>query len=170
MEQKQTKKKLEALMKRIESRMEQYEKFPVVLKDRILKTVILSFLILFLGIHMGKGLGEGGYIFWSAVLSLFCVYKAYSLFALAEKKDYETVEGVVFRIQGRYRFGKVYKVHVRQADGRCTTLLIDKDRRCQVGKRYRFYFRRTKEAVLSGMDGLDAVLNADSFYGFEELI
>ena len=76
MEQKQTKKKLEALMKRIESRMEQYEKFPVVLKDRILKIVILSFLILFLGIHMGKGLGEGGYIFWSAVLSLFCVYKA----------------------------------------------------------------------------------------------
>lgn len=169
MEQKQTKKKLETLMKRLEGRMEQYEKFPMVLKDRMLKMFILSFLIFFLGIHMGKELGEGSYILWSAVLSMFCFYKAYRLFELAGKKGYETVEGVVFQIQGRYRFGRFYKVYVRQADGHCTALLIEKGSKCQIGKRYRFYFRSTKEALF-GMDGLDAVLNVDSFYGFEELM
>lgn len=169
MEHNQRRKKLETALKRIENHMVQYENFPAVLKDRMLKLVILSFLILFLGVHMGRGLRESSYIFWSAVLSMFCLYKAYWLFQLTEKKSYETVEGVVFQIQGRYRFGKFYKVHVRQSDGHCTTLLIDKDSRCQSGKRYRFYFRSTREAR-SGMDGLDAVLNVDSFYGFEELM
>ena len=64
--------------------------------------------------------------------------------------------------------GRLYRIQIQQEGGKETTLLLDKVNRFQVGKAYRFYFSKSRQ-VLSGIGRLDAALNMDTFYGFEEL-
>ncbi len=76
---------------------------------------------------------------------------------------------MVYEMKGRHSIGRVYQVGIRMEDGRQTWLLMDKRYRFWVGRRYRFYFCREKQNILSGMKNLDAALNIGSFYGAEEL-
>lgn len=87
---------------------------------------------------------------------------------IAEKQKYEVLEGTVFEMKGRYRPTRTYKIGIRLQDGNITQLLMDKGHKFRVGNKYRFYFSAEKE-VLSGVKGVDGILNVDSFYGYEEM-
>lgn len=162
------KEKLEAAAGRIQSRIDQSSHLPDVLLDRVLKQGLLSVFILTIGIFTGVRMGTWNFVFWSAALGGFSMFKAVRLFRIAEKGQYETVEGSVVSAQGKYRLGRLYKLQVRLKDGKETTLLMDKGNKFQTGKAYRFYFSASRQA-LSGIGELDAALNMDTFYGFEEL-
>lgn len=162
------KKKLEETAEKIEAGMEQMSKLPDVLLDKVLKQGILSVFILAAGIFSGTRMGAWDFVFWSIALGGFFLYKAGRMLAIARKGQYETVEGKVVKTGGKYGIGRMYKLQVRQKDGKETTLLMDRGNKLKEGQAYRFYFSSTKQA-LSGIDGLDAVLSTDTFYGYEEL-
>lgn len=166
--EKKKREKIENAVEQIQSRMENSAGLPDVLLDRVLEQGALSVFILAAGILTGIQMQAWNFVFWSVALSGYCGYKAVRLFRIAEKGRYETVEGSVVQIQGRHGLGRLYKLHVKQKDGKETTLLMDKGNKVQLGKAYRFYFSSSKR-MMSGIGGLDAALNTDAFYGLEEL-
>ena len=161
-------KKLVWLVESISKKMESIQTMPPVLADRILKFGILSFCILFFGCYMGIRMNSLNFIVWSIAISIFGFVRAGRLLLLAERQEYDTVEGTVYEIKGKHSLGRVYRIGIRLEDGQTTELLMDKRQRFQICKRYRFYFNK-KQEVLSGIKNLDAMLNVNSFYGFEEV-
>lgn len=144
------------------------QQIPSVLADRALKTCALSFLFLFFGGYMGGQMGSTQFICASVAISIYGFVQGYRVLRIAEKKDYETIEGTVYEIKGKYVPGKVYRVGIRLEGGDATQLLLDKRHKFQIGKKYRFYFS-TRQQALTGIKNIDVVLNVDSFYGYEEI-
>ena len=141
---------------------------PELFADRVLKMSILSFLILVLGIFSGIYTKSPGFICWSVLLGAALFFQALRLFYTAAKGEYETVEGTVMEITGRYTPGRFQKIKIVSPEGRETYLLLEKNVHLENGNGYRFYFNK-KEGVLSGIRAVDAVLNTGSFYGYEKL-
>lgn len=141
---------------------------PELFADRVLKMSILSFLILVLGIFSGIYTKSPGFICWSVLLGAALFFRALRLFYTAAKGEYETVEGTVLGITGRHTPGRFQKIKIVSLKGKETYLLLEKNVHLENGKGYRFYFNK-KENVLSGIRAVDAVLNTDSFYGYEEI-
>ncbi|RRK32120.1 hypothetical protein EBB54_12620 [Schaedlerella arabinosiphila] len=169
MHKKKKSKKMEDLVSYVSQQLEGIQSIPSVLADRALKIGALSFFALFLGSYMGRQMGSASFIFWSVELCIFGLFYSFRLLRCGEKREYETVEGMVYEVKGRYSIGRVCKVGVRMEDGRMVRLLMDKRYRFRIGKTYRFYFHKDKQNVLTGMKNLDAALNIGSFYGVEEL-
>lgn len=169
MDRKKRSKRMESLAGRISRRLEGFQNIPSVLADRALKIGALSFFALFLGSYMGRQMESASFIFWSVAICIFGLVHSFRLLRCGERKGYETVEGMVYALKGRHSIGRIYQVGVRMEDGRLAWLLMDKRYRFWVGRRYRFYFCREKQNILSGMKNLDAALNIGSFYGAEEL-
>ena len=165
---KRKKEKLEEKLEEIQKWADQSLELPGVLLDRILKQGILSVFILIIGIFTGSRVQTWNFVFWSVALGCFGLWKTARLLRAARKGQYETVEGRVMKLEGRHRIGRLYRIRIQQAGGEETTLLLDKGNRIQTGKAYRFYFNKSRQ-ILSGIGHLDAALNTDSFYGFEEL-
>lgn len=160
-------KKLEKAAAYISKKLEDIQHMPSVLADRALKTGALPFLFLFFGCYMGRQMGSPHFITASVAISLYGFVQAFRMLRIAEKEEYETITGVIYEMKGRHLPGRVYKVGIRFEDGKVTQLLMDKRHKFQVGKKYRFYFSAGQQA-LTGIKNIDAVLNVDSFYGFEE--
>lgn len=169
MHKKKKSEKMRHLVSDISQRLEGIQSIPSVLADRALKIGALSFFALFFGSYMGRQMDSASFIFWSVAICIFGIFYAFHLLRCGEKKAYEVVEGMVYEMKGRHSIGRVYQVGIRMEDGRQTWLLMDKRYRFWVGRRYRFYFCREKQNILSGMKNLDAALNIGSFYGAEEL-
>lgn len=162
------KKKIVRLLECISEKTENIQTIPTALSDRILKFCILSFCILFFGCYMGIRMVSLNFVFWSILISAFGFVRAGRLLWLAEREEYEKVEGTVLEIKGKHSLGQMYRVKIQLEDGHTTQLLMDKRQKLQLGKRYRFYFNKNQE-VLSGIKKLDMMLNVNSFYGFEEI-
>lgn len=162
------KKKMERLVASISKKMECSQTIPDGLFDRILKFSILSFSILLLGVYMGINIKSMNFVFWSIAISAFGFFRAGRLLWIANRKDYELVEGTVFQIKGKHSIGQMCQVCIEMKNGQTTQLLMDKRQNLQVGKRYRFYFNKRQD-TLSGIKKLDAMLNINSFYGYEEI-
>lgn len=169
MDKKKTRKKLEHLASDVGGWIEGIQRLPPVLADRAIKIGALSFFALFLGVYVGKQTDSVSLILWSAAISLFGFWSALRLLYCCEKGGYEVVEGIVYELKGRHSMSRVYTVGIRMEDGRETALLLDKQYRFKIGKKYRFYFNREKRNVLFGIRCLDAALNLNSFYGAEEV-
>lgn len=152
----------------INRKLDSIHNIPPVLADRTLKTSALSFLFLFVGCYMGKQMKSTQFLICSVAISIYGFVQAYRMLRTAEKKEYETLIGTIYEIKGRHLPGRTYKVRIRMEDGNVSQLLIDKRHKLQIGKKYRFYFSNRQE-VLTGIKDIDAALNIDSFYGFEEI-
>lgn len=169
MKQQRKKNRWKRLADHIIRHIDGFSAIPVVLADRALKIGALSFLVLFLGIYMGRQTDSMNFIIWSVVMWLFGIGYGLHLLRCGEKKEYETIEGTVYEIKGRHLPGRVCKLGIRLSDGRQTVLMMDKRHRFEVGKKYRFYFNKRKQGVLFGIQKLDASLNIGSYYGAEEM-
>lgn len=165
---KNIKHKLEKAVSYINKKIESIQQIPPVLADRALKTSALSFLFLFLGCYMGKQMGSPHFFFASVVISIYGFIRAFRMLQIAERKSYDIITGTVYEVKGKYLPGRVYRVGIRLEDGNLTQLLLDKRQKLQTGKKYRFYFS-SKQQALTGIKNIDATLNVDSYYGFEEI-
>lgn len=143
------------------------EPIPELFADRVLKLGILSFLIAGSGTFAGLRMKSPGFLLWSLLLGAFVMVQALCLLRIAVRKDYETVEGTVLEITGRYMPGRLMRVKISSLEGSETYLLLNKEIRLQTGKGYRFYFSK-KQNVLSGIRSVDAAFNTGSFYGYED--
>ncbi len=169
MRKKKKTEKLEHLVSDISQWMKEIQTIPAVLADRALKVGALSFLALFLGAYVGRENHSTSFILWSVAICLFGMGYAFCLLRCGRKQEYETIEGYVCELKGRHSIGRVYHVGVQLEDGRVAELLLDKQYRFRLGRRYRFYFNRKGQSALFGIRSLDAALHIDSFYGAEEL-
>lgn len=160
--------KLEKAVALISEKLESFQRIPPVLADRTLKISALSFLMLFIGCYMGTQMETPHFLICSIAISVYGFFQAIRLLRTAEKKDYETVIGTIYEIKGRHLPGRTYRVSIRLEDGKITQLLMDKRHKLQAGKKYRFYFNK-KQDVLTGIKNVDAMLNIESFYGYEEI-
>lgn len=161
-------KKIERLVTSINKKIEASKMIPGALWDRILKFGILSFCVLLFGCYMGISTKSANFTFWSIMISIFGFVRVGRLLWIAKRKDYDTVEGTVFEIKGRHSIGQVCRIGIEMENGQTTELLLDKHQAFQIGKKYRFYFNK-KQNALSGVRKLDAMLDMDSFYGYEEI-
>lgn len=152
----------------IRKKLFEYRDIPDIFADRVLKMSILSFLILLLGIFMGRQMESPGFILWSVILSIVIFVQALCLLYTALAGRYEVVEGTVLEITGRMPVGKFQKIKIGFTDGTGTELLLEKNIRIERGSRYRFYFSCGQNA-LSGIKTVDAALSTGSFFGLEKL-
>ena len=161
-------KMLEKVVALISEKLESFHRIPPVLADRTLKICVLSFLMLFVGCYMGAQMETAHFLICSIAISIYGFSQAIRLVHTAEHKDYETICGTIYEMKGRHMPGRTYRVSIRLEDGKVTQLLIDKRHKLQEGKKYRFYFNK-KQDVLTGIKNVDAMLNIESFYGYEEI-
>lgn len=165
---KNSKHKLEKAAAYISKKIESIQQIPPVLADRALKTSALSFLFLFFGCYMGRQMDSLHFLCASVVISFYGFIRALRMLRIAEKVAYEIITGTVYEVKGKHLPGRVYRVGIRLEDGNVTQLLLDKRHKLQTGKKYRFYFSSGQQA-LTGIKNIDATLNVDSFYGYEEI-
>lgn len=161
--------KIKYILDRMDKVATDAEKFPIVFKDRMLKSGLLSFLIAVTGTFMGIQFRETYFIVFTWILTIFHLYQAWNMLRICKNKNYEMLEGIVVGIKGRHSLGRTYRITIQESNGQHIELMMDKRNKFTIGCRYRFYFNN-KDAVQSGIKKLDAVLNINSFYGVEEIV
>lgn len=160
--------KAERLLKATDRFAASMENVPFVFRDRMLKLSALSFFLGGVGTYVGLLLGEGNFILFSWVLCGFNLYQTVRLYRIAKQKQYEVIEGCISQIKGKHGIGRTCRVFVKTDDGETKELVLEKGNPLRAGKRYRFYFDKNS-CLTSGIRGLDAMLNVNSFYGAEEV-
>ena len=158
----------DAIGERLTRKLEAVQAVPVVFVDRALKYGLLSLFVSFAGCYAGNRMSSLNFVCCSVAIGAYCAARALRLLRLAEKRDYDVLEGTVSGIKGKHSPGRAYVVWLRLDGGAAARLLMDKNQRLEAGRRYRFYFSK-KRGFLSGIRGLDAALNTGSLYGVEEL-
>lgn len=83
--------------------------------------------------------------------------KAFSMYRVASKKDYEIVEGTCSAIIPKF-LPKFRKIKITDDEGNETTLLLSKQSKVSIGERYRFYFKKTTRVTL-GNEYFDSALS-----------
>ena len=145
----------------------QWNKFPLVLRRKILLTVLAGLtssvvsLVIFVAAADCILLALGGIILIASLVLALC------LWSTAVRGRYEVVEGVCIGISTPM-LHRYCKVQLVDAQGAETTLILSKACRFCIGSRYRFYFRKGSRPAV-GNDYLDAALSTNNFLGYEEL-
>ena len=101
----------------------------------------------------------------SIAVCAFSFYKAFAMFRIASKKDYEIVEGTCTAIVPKL-LNKFRKIKITDDEGNETTLLLAKQSKITIGERYKFYFKKTTRVTL-GNEYFDSALSSDCFLGYE---
>ena len=104
-------------------------------------------------------------LFLSIAVCGFSLYKTFTMFRVASKKDYEIVEGTCSAIVPKL-ITKFKKIKITDDEGNETTLLLSKQSKVSIGERYRFYFKKTTRVTL-GNEYFDSALSSDCFLGYE---
>lgn len=145
--------------------MEKCKAAPAPLKKKILLTGIVGIGCLLVGIALCVFSKDTIMLFLSLGVFGFSAYKAFSIYRLIAKNEYEVVEGtcvgIVPKMLGRYR-----KIKIMDDEANESTLLLDKQSKIKIGDRYRFYFKKTTRVTL-GNEYFDTALASDCFLGYE---
>ena len=145
--------------------MEKWKAAPAPLKKKILLMALVGVGCLLVGIVLCVFSKDTMMLFLSLGVFGFSVYKAFSIYRLIAKNEYEVVEGtcvgIVPKMLGRYR-----KIKIMDDEANESTLLLDKQSKIKIGDRYRFYFKKTTRVTL-GNEYFDTALASDCFLGYE---
>ena len=148
--------------------MENLRKAPAPLKRKLILTVSVGILYLLIGIAMSVYSKDNMMLVLSLAVFGISAYKAYTVYCVASKQEYEAVEGICISVipkpMQRFR-----KIKIKNSDGNETTLLLNKQSKIKIGERYRFYFKKTTRVTL-GSDYLDTALSSDCFLGYEAVV
>lgn len=140
---------------------------PLPLRRKLLLTGILGILCLLIGLAMFLYARDRISLLLSALVCGLSLYKAWSIYRIVKKKEYEVVEGTCIGIVPK-PFRKYRKVKIMDDEGIETTLLLSNQSKIKIGFRYRFYFGKTQRLTL-GNKYFDAALSSDCYLGHEEL-
>ena len=141
------------------------EKSPAPLKRKLILTVSVGILCLLIGIAMSVYSKDNMMLVLSLAVFGISAYKAYTVYRIASKEEYEAVERICISVIPK-PIQRFRKIKIKDSDGNETTLLLNKQSKIKIGERYRFYFKKTTRVTL-GSDYLDTALSSDCFLGYE---
>ncbi|MBQ8848752.1 MAG: hypothetical protein IJ011_00285 [Clostridia bacterium] len=145
--------------------MENWKNAPAPLKRKLVLTVSAGILCLLVGVAMCVYSKDNMMLFLSLAVFGVSIYKAYTVYRVVSKQQYEIIEGICIGVIPK-PLQRFRKVRIKDNDGNETTLLLNKQSKVKIGDRYRFYFQKTSRVAL-GSDYLDTVLSSDCFLGYE---
>ena len=146
---------------------DKWTSFPVPLKRKMLLTAIVGIGCLLVGVAFTIFAKDMMMLFLSIAVCGFSLYKTFTMFRVASKKDYEIVEGTCSAIVPKL-ITKFKKIKITDDEGNETTLLLGKQSKVAIGERYRFYFKKTTRVTL-GNEYFDSALSSDCFLGYEPI-
>lgn len=146
---------------------EKWTSFPSPLKRKMLLTTLVGIGCLLVGVAFTIFAKDMMMLFLSIAVCGFSLYKAFTMFQVASKKDYEIVEGTCSAIVPKL-LPKFRKIKITDDEGNETTLLLSKQSKVSIGERYRFYFKKTTRVTL-GNKYFDSALSSDCFLGYEPI-
>ncbi len=146
---------------------ENWTSFPSPLKRKMLLTALVGIGCLLVGVAFTIFAKDTMMLFLSIAVCTFSLYKAFTVFRVASKKDYEIVEGTCSAIVPKL-LPKFRKIKITDDEGNETTLLLNKQSKVSIGERYRFYFKKTTSVTL-GNEYFDSALSSDCFLGYEPI-
>lgn len=101
----------------------------------------------------------------SGVLSIGLAYKTAELYRLIITGHYTAVDGTCIAIT-QMPLRKYRNIRIIDSQERERTLVLPRQDKIEVGRRYRFYFK-SSERIRTGSSFLDASLPTDGFLGLE---
>lgn len=147
--------------------MQKMKDAPAPLRRKLFLTVLLGFVCLLIGLTVFIFAKDQIMLLLSVAVCLLSIAKAYSIFRLIVKEEYETVEGTCVGITPK-PLRKYRKIRIMDGDGNESSLLLGKQSKIKIGFRYRFFFKKTQRLTL-GSEYFDTALSSDCFLGYEEL-
>ena len=145
--------------------MDKWTSFPSPLKRKMILTALVGIGCLLVGIAFTAIAKDTMMLLLSIAVCAFSFYKAFAMFRIASKKDYEIVEGTCTAIVPKL-LNKFRKIKITDDEGNETTLLLAKQSKITIGERYKFYFKKTTRVTL-GNEYFDSALSSDCFLGYE---
>ena len=145
--------------------MDKWTSFPSPLKRKMILTALVGIGCLLVGIAFTIIAKDTMMLLLSIAVCAFSFYKAFAMFRIASKKDYEIVEGTCTAIVPKL-LNKFRKIKITDDEGNETTLLLAKQSKITIGERYKFYFKKTTRVTL-GNEYFDSALSSDCFLGYE---
>ena len=145
--------------------MDKWTSFPSPLKRKMILTALVGIGCLLVGIAFTVIAKDTMMLLLSIAVCAFSFYKAFAMFRIASKKDYEIVEGTCTAIVPKL-LNKFRKIKITDDEGNETTLLLAKQSKITIGERYKFYFKKTTRVTL-GNEYFDSALSSDCFLGYE---
>lgn len=145
--------------------MDKWTSFPAPLKRKILLTALVGIGCLLISTAFTIFAKDTMMLFLGIAVCAFSFYKAFAMFRVASKKDYEIVEGTCSTIVPKL-LPKFRKIKITDDEGNKTTLLLSKQSKVTIGERYRFYFKKTTRITL-GNEYFDSAMTSDCFLGYE---
>ena len=148
--------------------MDKWNGFPTPLKRKMLLTALVGIGCLLVGVAFTIFAKDTMMLILSGAVCAFSMFKAFTMYRVASKKDYEVVEGTCSVIVPKL-FPKFRKIKITDDEGNETTLLLSKQSKVSIGERYRFYFKKTTRVTL-GNEYFDSALSSDCFLGYEPVV
>lgn len=146
--------------------MVEWKDIPAPLKRKLLFTILVGLLCLIIGITIFIISNDKMMLLLSLVVCGISIFKAFSIYQIILKKQYEVVEGTCIGIVPK-PLRKYRKIRIMDDEGNESTLLLHKQSKIKIGDRYCFYFKRTTHLTL-GNEYLDTAMSSDCFLGYEE--
>lgn len=146
--------------------MVEWKDIPAPLKRKLLFTIIVGLLCLIIGTAIFIISNDKIMLLLSLAVCVISVYKAFSIYQIILKKQYEVVEGTCVGIVPK-PLHKYRKIRIMDDEGNESTLLLHKQSKIKIGDRYCFYFKQTTRLTL-GNEYLDTATSSDCFLGYEE--
>lgn len=147
--------------------MDAIKNAPAPLRRKLILTALLGLLCLLIGAAMFLFIKDRIMLLLSAAVFLSSLFRAWSLYGILRKGEYEVVEGTCVGVTPK-PLRKYRKVRIMDDAGNELTLLLGKQTRVKIGFRYRFFFKKAQRFSV-GSESIDAALSSDCFLGFEEL-
>jgi len=148
--------------------MDKWNGFPTPLKRKMLLTALVGIGCFLVGVAFTIFAKDTMMLILSGAVCAFSIFKAFTMYRVASKKDYEIVEGTCSAIVPKL-FPKFRKIKITDDEGNETTLLLSKQSKVSIGERYRFYFKKTTRVTL-GNEYFDSALSSDCFLGYEPVV
>ena len=148
--------------------MDKWNGFPAPLKRKMLLTALVGIGCLLVGVAFTIFAKDTIMLILSGAVCAFSIFKAFTMYRVASKKDYEVVEGTCSAIVPKL-FPKFRKIKITDDEGNETTLLLSKQSKVSIGEKYRFYFKKTTRVTL-GNEYFDSALSSDCFLGYEPVV
>ena len=146
---------------------DKWTSFPAPLKRKMLLTALVGIGCLLVGVAFTIFAKDTMMLILSAAVCGFSLFRAFTMYRVASKKDYDVVEGTCTAIVPKL-LPKFRKIKVTDNEGNETTLLLSKQSKVAIGERYRFYFKKTTRVTL-GNEYFDSALSSDCFLGYEPI-
>lgn len=147
--------------------MDELKSAPLPLKRKLLLTVLVGAAFFFVGLAAIFFSRDTVTVLLSGILAAGSACKAVALYRLIAAARYIVMDGVCTAIM-QTPLRKYRNVRIVDDQEHEITLVLPKQDKVEIGRRYRFYFK-SSERIRTGNSFLDTSLPTDGFLGLEEI-